>query len=283
MEKDDEVSVNGDSYDFGARIFETRLGRWLTIDPVSSKYPYLTPYAFVANSPVIAIDPDGKLIIFVNGKIGGGSPPAGEKYWNSNVESGNSDFVQGAKHYFNDYQTFYTNKDYGYLSTVKERKAQGMSYAKDEISNITQGLDKDKDVIRIVTHSMGAAFGEGMAEYLKEQGYKVETIVYINAFQAADIETIDPTSNETQTIDYQNTDDPIIELPLISKPGKVKGADAVVREKSGVKDAKTIHRSPMWNQGAKFWETLKAKITKSGPVDSQIKTQKNKSPENPKG
>lgn len=59
-EKDDEVKGNGNSYDFDARIYDARLGRWLSIDPSSNKYPEMSPYNFVMNNPIMYIDPDGK-------------------------------------------------------------------------------------------------------------------------------------------------------------------------------------------------------------------------------
>jgi len=52
----------GDGYDFGARIYDARLGRWLAVDPLQMKYPELSSYNFVANSPLLFIDPDGKKI-----------------------------------------------------------------------------------------------------------------------------------------------------------------------------------------------------------------------------
>ncbi len=63
MEKDDEVKGRGNSYDFGARMYDSRLGRWLTIDLLASKYPSLSSYNFVGNSPVVFVDPDGNDII----------------------------------------------------------------------------------------------------------------------------------------------------------------------------------------------------------------------------
>jgi RHS repeat-associated protein len=62
MEKDDELKGLGNSYDFGARIYDPRVGRWLAVDPLAGKYPDLSPYIFVANSPLIFVDPDGRKI-----------------------------------------------------------------------------------------------------------------------------------------------------------------------------------------------------------------------------
>src|SRR5690606_14874858 len=62
MEKDNEMKGIGNSLDFGARMLDSRLGRWLSLDSLAAKYPGLSPYNFVANSPIRFIDPDGKEI-----------------------------------------------------------------------------------------------------------------------------------------------------------------------------------------------------------------------------
>src|SRR3989344_735729 len=59
-EKDPE-NTSG-AYDFGARIFDSRIGRWLTVDKLHGQYPHLTPYNFAGNNPVFYIDPDGNVI-----------------------------------------------------------------------------------------------------------------------------------------------------------------------------------------------------------------------------
>jgi RHS repeat-associated protein len=59
-EKDNEIKGEGNSYDFGARIYDPRLGKWLSLDPLMEKYPALSPYNFCANNPIIFIDVDGK-------------------------------------------------------------------------------------------------------------------------------------------------------------------------------------------------------------------------------
>lgn len=63
MENDNEVKGDGNSYDFGARIYDSRLGRWLSNEPLFRMYPFLSPYCFVANMPIAAIDPDGRKIV----------------------------------------------------------------------------------------------------------------------------------------------------------------------------------------------------------------------------
>jgi RHS repeat-associated protein len=52
-------SETGYSY-FGARYYHSDLSIWLSVDPMSDKYPNLTPYNYCANNPVILVDPDGR-------------------------------------------------------------------------------------------------------------------------------------------------------------------------------------------------------------------------------
>jgi RHS repeat-associated protein len=51
------------AYDFGARILDARLGKWLSVDAFVKDFPMLSPYQFAANSPIFLIDPDGNTII----------------------------------------------------------------------------------------------------------------------------------------------------------------------------------------------------------------------------
>jgi len=59
MEGDDEVKGTGNSFTTEFRQYDPRLGRWLSIDPVSMKYPELSPYAFAFNNPIWNNDPNG--------------------------------------------------------------------------------------------------------------------------------------------------------------------------------------------------------------------------------
>lgn len=58
-EKDDEIQGNGNTYDYGERIYNPRLGRFLSIDPLTKEYPELTTYQFASNDPIRNIDIDG--------------------------------------------------------------------------------------------------------------------------------------------------------------------------------------------------------------------------------
>ena len=251
-------------YYYGARYMNPITSLWYGVDKEFEKSTTLSPFVYCMNNSTNAIDPDGNKIVFVNGKIGGGSPPAGEKYWNGK----NSSFVQGAKHYWGDNNVFFTKEDYSNFSSAQARISAGYRYAEHNIKALVSGI-KPGETFKFVTHSMGAAFAEGIASYLIGHGYRVEEIVHINPFQAADITTnADP---NVKTLDYQNTDDIVInQIPLVSSPGDIRNADHRIREKSNDSNIFTRHRSPIDSQGGNFWKRIRKKIS-SSLVDSSIR------------
>jgi RHS repeat-associated protein len=61
VKKDGYGSPNiGTQQDYGMRIYDGQLGRFLSVDPLSEHYPWYTPYSFGGNSPIKFIDLDGK-------------------------------------------------------------------------------------------------------------------------------------------------------------------------------------------------------------------------------
>jgi RHS repeat-associated protein len=49
----------GSTYDYGFRIYNPNLGKFLSVDPLFQTYPWLTPYQFAGNGPILNIDVDG--------------------------------------------------------------------------------------------------------------------------------------------------------------------------------------------------------------------------------
>ncbi len=58
-ENDNDVKGEGNQQDYGMRIYDPRLERFLSEDPLTTSYPNLTPYQFASNSPIAGIDMDG--------------------------------------------------------------------------------------------------------------------------------------------------------------------------------------------------------------------------------
>ena len=71
-EKDDELRSNREYQNnnklyeqtglnnYGARYYWDKGSFWLSVDPMSDKYPHLTSYNYCANNPVMLVDPDGR-------------------------------------------------------------------------------------------------------------------------------------------------------------------------------------------------------------------------------
>jgi RHS repeat-associated protein len=59
-ERDDELKGSGNSLDFGDRIYDPRLGRWMSVDPLFKIYPEISPYAYCANNPIRYKEVDGR-------------------------------------------------------------------------------------------------------------------------------------------------------------------------------------------------------------------------------
>lgn len=57
-EKDDENFVG--AYDFGARIYNPLTGTFHSLDPRKNEFPYLSPYIYGANNPILYLDEDGE-------------------------------------------------------------------------------------------------------------------------------------------------------------------------------------------------------------------------------
>jgi RHS repeat-associated protein len=55
-EKDTEGVIQ---YDYGFRIYDPRLGRFKSVDPLTQSFPWYTPYQFAGNKPIVAVDLDG--------------------------------------------------------------------------------------------------------------------------------------------------------------------------------------------------------------------------------
>jgi len=60
-EKDVETGL---SY-FGSRYYSSDLSIWLSVDPMSDKYPSMSPYVYCANNPVKLVDPNGEEVWIV--------------------------------------------------------------------------------------------------------------------------------------------------------------------------------------------------------------------------
>src|SRR5690606_13412753 len=62
-ENDEETRLQ----DYGFRVYNPGLGKFLSVDPITKSYPELTPYQFASNTPIQAIDLDGLEAFYIHG------------------------------------------------------------------------------------------------------------------------------------------------------------------------------------------------------------------------
>src|SRR5690554_7936063 len=93
-EIDNEWQGQGNSYDYGFRIYNPRIGKFLSMDPLFRSYPFYSPYQFAGNMPIAAVDLDGLEIYFAaNGNYIGkwGTSTEVKVIDNNNVEGFQAD------------------------------------------------------------------------------------------------------------------------------------------------------------------------------------------------
>ncbi|MCF3109589.1 RHS repeat-associated core domain-containing protein [Niabella sp. CC-SYL272] len=64
--KELETAFGLQNYEYGARQYNSQIGRWNSIDPFADKYHSESPFAYVSNNPVKYVDPDGRFKLNYN-------------------------------------------------------------------------------------------------------------------------------------------------------------------------------------------------------------------------
>ena len=201
--KEDINSIHTGLSDYGARLYDCSIAKWTAVDPFAALYPSMSSYNYVLNNPINSIDPDGRLVIFINGNhydFSGGT----SRYWGR--------FADAVQNHFADYNTLYLDGPMGgsagiYRSpyrnnrikqlSARARRNDGYNKGKNMASEIIASLECG-ETIKLISHSMGSAYGRGFAKALEEEAEKMgitdqkilTLIADFDAFQGGSLENI---------------------------------------------------------------------------------------------
>ncbi|WP_123891873.1 RHS repeat domain-containing protein [Chitinophaga costaii] len=169
-ENDNEVKGDGNQQDYGMRVYDPKVGKFLSVDLLQKKYPELTPYQFASNTPLQAIDLDGLEAFFIHGTA---SDPS---RWTENSGtipqylriSGNTKYdatfewgTRVAK-----IQPNATKPGNGYLNQNTDRETAAHALVQHIISS---GLiDPKEGVVTLIGHSHGGNVAIQAADELRE-------------------------------------------------------------------------------------------------------------------
>ncbi len=189
-ELDEETGL----YYYGARYYNPRESVWLSTDPLAEKYPSLSPYSYVANNPVNAIDPDGRRIYFIGGA---GNDSNGWNYigrfksiWTliglkdfrrvnaSHGKAGDIEFVYN----YRNKQSYWTDGEFS--GPTKHSASDNKQYQK-ALKGIINDLKKNPlpegEQLNLSGYSYGAVLQAQLAIGLVEKGYKVDNLILIGS------------------------------------------------------------------------------------------------------
>jgi len=162
-ENDNEVKGEGNQQDYGMRMYDPRLGRFLSVDPIAKNYPELTPYQFASNTPIQAIDLDGLEAFFVHGT------------W-SDKSTWDPEFVKSMMHVTN-WDKVKQTAFYGNWSGANKNAARNQA------ANVFfDFLVSEKNPYRalnhvtLIGHSHGGNVNKVLANKLTELGWRVDIL-----------------------------------------------------------------------------------------------------------
>ncbi len=154
-----------------ARLYDSFLGRWHSVDPLIDGYPGYSPYCYTGDDPINKVDPDGR---FWGAIIG-----AAAEYVSQSIESG--DWSPGSKSWSKIGVSAAAGLVSGGTSIIaKVAIGTATSVAEGMIKNAIDGKDLTDDLAaNFVSGSLGSAGGALLEKTVKntvddviDEGYK---------------------------------------------------------------------------------------------------------------
>jgi RHS repeat-associated protein len=154
-EKDSEgMGGGGSTYDYGFRIYNATLAKFLSVDPLHVSFPWYTPYQFAGNTPIMAIDLDGleELIVvryFEDGKYTGETAirvPTAQRE-TSKQNGGDSQIIEMNSSQQGDFEESLRNRKSQAIASLKNSDGQFQGKYRDQMSDLD--VIKNNQVITV--------------------------------------------------------------------------------------------------------------------------------------
>lgn len=208
--KEKEADGTADNYDFGARIYDGRLGRFVSIDPFYRRYPMQSPYQFAVNVPIKLIEifgmnPGDVVIAFGGGDIWG----TGDKGIAPSIISKiNAQHIYSAGGKSKSFASQYVGVSPDNKNQLDKATQEAYDFIKSNY-NISNGENVTGGKVIIEGYSMGGVLANHLSERLRADNISVDLLVTIDAAAGPKTDKVDRTisSNVKKNINiYQTTE-----------------------------------------------------------------------------
>lgn len=146
-EQDSETYGEGNIYDYGFRIYNPRIGKFLSVDPLAKSYPWNSTYAYAENDVIRCIDLDGLE------KVGYAERSPANGWIDGALKAPGNFVVQGGNAL-----TWAWNKGVDYFSAANKS---------DPVQGITEQISKDANAVK---EDVGAIWQYHTTTPAKQQG-----------------------------------------------------------------------------------------------------------------
>jgi RHS repeat-associated protein len=198
---------NQTTYDyFGARYYDSRIGRWGGVEPLLDKYPGFTAYCYSLNNPIISKDVNGLDVVVVFS--GWGQQVGGEiidpSSYSNNSETGSNVLLYDLQKFSQEagLQDFDMR---GYYSSFEGKEIF------DAYDYVVSNLDNQDEKVILYGYSLGGYNINDLATMLGDQGYNVSLMVTSDAYSGSPLfEGIEVPENVETNVNIYQTDRSIV-------------------------------------------------------------------------
>jgi len=211
-ENDNEVKGQGNQQDYGMRIYDPRLGRFLSVDPISKKFPELSPYQFASNTPIWAIDMDGLEAFFIHGM-----KSSKDDWRTQDFQDVGKSLIKLTNNKTENYNFDWSGKGNGVFQTQKQRTRAAEKLAKYVMENRVEGEE-----ITLIGVSHGGNVALQAAKIIEKQTGEKVNIITVNRSshnKKGDLENPEGNKGINDMIDIRTKDDPVLPLDPSNRQG----------------------------------------------------------------